>query len=306
MSRPPSATFTARALGRRAEQARNSGVALVGLPHDAGSSFLRGAAAGPAAIRTALYSDAGNLFSECGCDLGDPATLADLGDLALDPNGDPEPPIESAIATVLGHGLSPLSLGGDHAVSIPAVSAVVAHHGPIDLLVFDAHPDLYDRFEELPLSHACVFARIMERGLARRLVQVGIRTLNSHQRRQAERFGVEIVEMRHWGARPLPQLDGPLYLSVDLDVLDPAFAPGVSHREPGGATTRQLLDAIQSVDAPIVAADVVELNPSRDRAGDPDGGPSARAAAKLVKEIAARMLVTAAAPPGPSRQGEQR
>lgn len=293
MSRPRSAALTVEALARRAEQARNSRVALVGLPRDSASSFLRGAASGPAATRTALYSDAGNMFSECGRDLGDPATLVDLGDLALDPDGELEPAIEAAITAVLGQGLAPLSLGGDHAVTLPTVSAVSAHHGPIDLLVFDAHADLYDRFQDSPLSHACVFARVMERGLARRLVQVGVRTLNAHQREQAERFGVEVVEMRHWATGPLPRLEGPLYVSLDLDVLDPACAPGVSHREPGGATTRQLVDAIQSIDAPIVAADVVELNPTREIGGDPDGSPTARTAAKLVKEIAARMLATA-------------
>ena len=83
----------------------------------------------------------------------------------------------------------------------------------------------------------------MEEGLASRLVQVGIRTMNAHQRGQAERFGVEVIDMRAWQAGTRPTVDGAVYLSIDLDGLDPAFAPGVSHREPGGLTVRDVLGA---------------------------------------------------------------
>ena len=81
----------------------------------------------------------------------------------------------------------------------------------------------------------------MEAGLASRLVQVGIRTLNRHQREQAERFGVEIIEMRDWSPSVVLSFEGPVYVSVDLDALDPAFAPGVSHHEPGGLSTREVI-----------------------------------------------------------------
>ena len=100
-------------------------------------------------------------------------------------------------------------------------------------LHFDAHPDLYEDFEGDPLSHASPFARIMDRGLANRLVQVGIRTLNGHCRKQAKRFGVEIVEMRSFRPATVPIPDAPLYVSLNLDALDPAFAPRASHYEPG-------------------------------------------------------------------------
>ena len=102
-----------------------------------------------------------------------------------------------------------------------------------------AHPDLYEEFEGNRLSHACPFARIMEAGLAKRLVQVGIRTLNRHQREQAEKFGVDMIEMRSLGAFDKLKADGPVYITFDTDVLDPAFAPGVSHREPGGISVRE-------------------------------------------------------------------
>ena len=122
----------------------------------------------------------------------------------------------------------------------------------------------------------------MEQGLATRLVQVGIRTLNRHCRQQAKRFGAEIVEMRSFSPERVPIPPAPLYVSIDLDALDPAFAPGVSHHEPGGLSTRDILSVLHRIDGPIIGADVVELNPSRDR-----DGVTAVLAAKLVRELAA-------------------
>ena len=129
----------------------------------------------------------------------------------------------------------------------------------------------------------------MEENLVTRLVQVGIRTMNPHQRAQAERFGVEINEMRDWQPGTVIEFDGPVYLSLDLDVLDPAFAPGTSHHEPGGFSTREVLGIIQNLRAPVVGADIVELNPVRDPLGI-----TAMAAAKLLKEVLALMLGTEA------------
>ena len=167
-------------------------------------------------------------------------------------------------------------------VTNPIVAGLAEIHGPVNILHFDAHPDLYDDFEGDPLSHASPFARIMERGHATRLVQVGIRTLNAHCRQQAERFDVEIVEMRNFAADSVPIPPAPLYVSIDLDALDPAFAPGVSHHEPGGLSVRDILSVIHRIDGPIVGADVVEYNPTRDI-----NGMTAVVAAKFVKELAA-------------------
>jgi len=188
--------------------------------------------------------------------------------------------------SLLERRLRPIALGGDHSITYPVIRAISRKYPGLAILDFDAHPDLYDEFQGSRSSHACPFARIMEQGLARRLVQVGIRTLNGHQRRQAERFGVELIQMKDWRGI-LPALDGPLYLSFDLDVLDPAFAPGVSHREPGGLSMREALGAIQSVSAEIVGADIVEFNPRRDVMN-----VTAAVCAKLLKEIAAKMLET--------------
>jgi agmatinase len=253
-------------------------VALLGIPQDANSSFLRGASEAPARIREALRSPASNLSTESGLDLGDPERFEDAGDVAG--------PIEPAVQAILDHGRLPLVLGGDHSVTHRVVRAVAARHRPLDLLQFDAHPDLYDEFEGSRSSHACPFARILEEGLVRRLVQVGIRTMNAPQREQAARFGVEVIEMRAWDAGTPLAFDGDVYMSVDLDVLDPAHAPGVSHREPGGASTRQLLAAIGRVKGRVVGADLVEFNPRQD-----PYGWTGTVCSKLVKEIAARLLL---------------
>lgn len=257
-------------------------VRLIGLPTDSHSSFLRGAAAAPALIRAALRSDHGNLAAESGLEIGDGIALEDAGDLALDEGAGDAERIRSAAAQAARDGVVPLFLGGDHMVSFPIVAGLAAVHGPLNILHFDAHPDLYDDFEGDPLSHASPFARIMEGGHAARLVQVGIRTLNRHCREQVQRFGVEVVEMREFAPDAVPIPQGPLYVSVDLDALDPACAPGVSHHEPGGLTTRELLRVLHRIDAPLVGADIVEYNPSRDI-----NGMTATLAAKLVKELAA-------------------
>lgn len=257
-------------------------VRLIGLPTDCNSSFLRGAAAAPARIRAQLFSDHSNLASESGGELGRSIAFTDAGDVPLRETAGDAALITAAVAAALDAGDAPLLLGGDHSVTFPIVRAIAAHHGPIDILHFDAHPDIYENFEGNPASHASPFARIMEAGLARRLVQVGIRTLNDHCRAQATRYGVEIVPMRDFTAAMVPHLAGPIYISVDLDGLDPAFAPGVSHHEPGGLSVRQLLDVLARVDAPVVGADIVEYNPSRDI-----NDMTAVVAAKLVKELAA-------------------
>jgi arginase len=257
---------------------------LIGLPYDASSSYLPGAAEAPPLIRAALRSRAWNSATELG---GDAEDLGDAGDLPAVSPAEYRAEIERCISALLAGGSTPLALGGDHSVSYPILRAMSRRYSSLTILHLDAHPDLYDEFEGDRFSHACPFARIMEEGLARRLVQVGIRTLNDHQRAQAERFGVEIISMRDWVAGRRPSVTGDVYLSLDLDGLDPAFAPGVSHREPGGLSVREMLQVIQGIGGDVVGADVVEYNPRQDW-----GGLTATVAAKLVKEIAGRMLLS--------------
>jgi arginase len=181
--------------------------------------------------------------------------------------------------------LSPVSLGGDHSITYPIFRAFHRHFLELAILHFDAHPDLYHDFEGNPHSHASPFARIMEQGLAQRLVQVGIRTINAHQRQQVEKFGVEVHEMRNWNPGRILEFQQPVYISFDMDALDPAFAPGVSHREAGGLSTREALHVIQSLRGRVVGADIVEFNPAVD-----SSGITAPCCAKLVKEIASKIL----------------
>jgi arginase len=263
---------------------------LIGLPYDASSSFLRGPAEATPLIRAALHSSHWNSWTEQRQDLSVPGALTDAGDLPLPPDADARRQIESGIAELLAGGWRPVALGGDHSVTYPILRAVSRSHPSLTILHIDAHPDLYDEFEGDRFFHACPFARIMEEGLARRLVQVGIRTMNPHQQSQADRFGVEVIEMRAWEAGTRPTLDGAVYLSVDLDGLDPAYAPGVSHREPGGLSVRDVLTLVQDAGGTLVGADVVEYNPRQDLAG-----VTATVAAKIVKEVAGRMLADAGA-----------
>ena len=260
-------------------------VAILGVPWDEHSSFARGAALAPPAIRAALRSPSTNLSTESGLDLGSDSRFTDTGDLEIPPGAPALEAIEQGAAGVLASGARVLALGGDHAITYPVIRAQAARHPGLTLVHLDAHPDIYDEFEGDRLSHACPFARILEEKLVRRLVQVGIRTLNGPQRAQAERFGVERIEMTNWRPDLALSTVGPVYVSIDLDVLDPAFAPGVSHPEPGGLSTRDVVGFLQRLPGPVVGGDVVELNPMR----DPDG-TTARVAAKLAKELAARLL----------------
>ena len=263
---------------------------LIGLPYDASSSHLRGPALAPPLIRAALHSPAGNAWTEALQDLGASNGLQDMGDLALPPTAVAREQIRAGIAEILHRGWRPIALGGDHSVTYPILQAIHEVHPSVTILHLDAHPDLYDEFDGDRFSHACPFARILEERLAARLVQVGIRTMNTHQRAQATRFGVDVIDMRAWARGVRPQVDGPVYLSLDVDVLDPAFAPGLSHREPGGLTVREVLGLIQDTGGVLVGADIVEVNPRQDVAD-----LTATVAAKLVKEVAGRMMRDAAA-----------
>lgn len=256
---------------------------LLGVPHDGSSSHLRGAAEAPPLVREALWSPAGNSWCEAGLDLR--GRLLDAGDLSFPAGRCPRDVVEAAVAALIERGSAPIILGGDHSITYPALRAFRRSRPGLDVLHIDAHPDLYDEFEGDRFSHACPFARALEEGLIGRLVQVGIRTMNAHQRRQAERYGVVVVEMREWSRGKRFGLERPVYLSIDLDALDPAFAPGVSHREPGGLSVRELIELIQALPVPVFGADVVEFNPRQDPTG-----LTASVAAKLVKEVAGKML----------------
>src|SRR5215472_449615 len=262
-------------------------ISLLGVPHDDNSSFMKGPAEAPAIIRRELHSDGHGMWSETGVDLGAAGRLQDLGDVVFDAAADPWDLIARDVGRAMESGDPLICLGGDHALTHPIMRAVRRHHASLTILHIDAHPDIYHAYQGNPRSHTSPFARIMEERLTDRLIQVGLRTVNDHHRDQFERFGVETVEMARCGGKLEFDLATPVYLSMDIDALDPAYAPGVSHREPGGLSPRQVIDLIQAIDWPIVAADIFEYNPRCDIAG-----MTATVAAKLLKEIAGMMVRT--------------
>ncbi len=254
-------------------------ILLQGIPYDEKSSYEKGPKLAPPLIREALYSGSMNLFAENGISMAD--AFEDKGDFEVSEYFD----IEDITRENLKSGSKIFTLGGDHSITFPILKALGEKHPKIDILHIDAHSDLYNHYEGDKYSHACPFTRIMENKLATRLVQVGIRTLNTHQAEQAEKFGVEIHQMKALDLSQIPVFENPLYISLDMDAFDPAFAPGVSHHEPGGLSSRQVITLIQNIDARVIGADIVEYNPNRDFQN-----MTAFLAAKMLKEIAVKMM----------------
>jgi agmatinase len=260
---------------------------LLGIPFDANSSYLRGPAQAPARIRQMDAEGSANRFAENGVEIIPGISYHDLGDLSFT-SDEPAPAfqfIRSEVKKYLSSGHKLLCIGGDHSVSYPIIDAHTDVYNDLHVLHFDAHTDLYENFENNPYSHASPFARLMEQGKIQSLTQVGIRTLTTHQRKQAQRYGVNIIEMKDLHFDFLQQLSSPLYISLDVDVLDPAYAPGVSHHEPGGMSTRQLVHMLQHIKSRVVGADLVEYNPQRDH-----NNMTAMVAYKLQKELMAIMI----------------
>ncbi|WP_394748544.1 agmatinase [Spongiimicrobium salis] len=255
-------------------------ISIQGILFDEKSSYQQGPKLAPPLIREALYSGSMNLYSEEGVSIENPL-IVDKGDFSISDYFE----IEQITQQHLKEASKLFTLGGDHSITYPILKAMHEKYPVIDILHIDAHADLYDSYDNDPYSHACPFARIMENKLAQRLVQLGIRTLNPHQSKQAEKFGVEIYPMKDWQVDQLPHFKNPLYISLDIDAFDPAYAPGVSHHEPGGFSSRQVIDIIQRIDTKIIGADIVEYNPKRDTQG-----MTSFLAAKMMKELLGKLL----------------
>ena len=262
-------------------------IQIHGVPWDEKSSFMHGCRDAPGKIWDAFNCESANRCTESGLSLAKNELLSYRGMLNISSGDKAVLDIERAASELGAAEPLPIFLGGDHAITYPLVRGIHKAYPGLNILHFDAHPDLYDAIHGDKFSHGCPMARIMEEQLADRLVSVGIRTMTPHQRSQAEKFGVEIIDMINFDPGTPLSFDGPLYVSVDLDVLDPAFVPGVSHHEPGGMSTRELLRVIQNINGTIIGADIVEYNPHRDLQN-----MTSMVAAKLMKELAAKMLGT--------------
>lgn len=261
-------------------------IAMIGIPFDEFSSYKKGSALAPDFIRGALHSGSANLCAENGVDLATESLFVDLGDLNLGKGDKAIRQIEEVITELVHRNLTILSLGGDHSITYPLVKAYYKKYSKLDILHLDAHADLYHEYQGKCFSHACPFARICEDSLVEQLIQVGIRTMNNEQQKQVERFAVKVISMSQFRPDLAFDFNRPLYLSIDLDVLDPGFAPGVSHYEPGGLTPRELINFIHNIKVPVIGADIVEFNPQRDTTT----GMTAMLAAKLVKEVLGKMV----------------
>ena len=264
----------------------NKKIALLSIPFDENSSFCKGPAKAPKAIISALTGGSLNRGTENNQLLkwGENIIEKDL----LSPTT-PEnffTNIVDSISTLLKQKFRIISLGGDHSITYPIVHAYAQNFQDINIVHLDAHSDLYHEFKGNPFSNASPFARIMENKLAKSLHQYGIRTLTQHQIAQANKFRVNVNEMKDWPSS-LPKLKGPIYLSIDIDAIDPAFAPGVSHREPGGLNSREVINLIHQLPKNVIGIDIVEYNPDKDI-----DDLTANLAAKLVKESAGIMLAS--------------
>ena len=259
-------------------------ICLLGLAWDASSSHSRGPALAPAIVDALLSSDASSPYSLTGLSVDECLTDRHFPKLPEDAE-QARAAISDAVASILDAKMQPLSLGGDHSVTYPILQAMAARYGPLNILHVDAHPDLYDVLDGDRFSHACPFRRAVEDGCINRLIQVGIRSATPEQRAFAEERGIMMLGVDEWGKIPYAELVDPLYVSIDLDGIDPAFAPGVSHPEPGGLSSREAIALLGKLPVAPVGADIVELNPERDI-----GLLTAHLAGRLVKELAAKMV----------------
>ena len=260
-------------------------ISILNIPSDENSSFLRGCAKAPQKIIKAFYSSSSNEFSENNVNVHNTNVINILDEINIPSGMAGINKIFNVACNEIKKNNKLVSIGGDHSITFPLIQAHAKKYNSLNILHFDAHPDLYDNFDNNPFSHASPFARIMEKKLVKRLVQVGIRTLNTHQREQVKKFGIEVIEMKDFNIDLSFQFDGPVYISLDIDGLDPAYAPGVSHPEPGGLTTRNIINIIHTLKGNLIGGDIVEYNPINDV-----NNITAITSAKLLKEIIGKIL----------------
>jgi agmatinase len=271
-------------------------VAIVGAPMDDLVSDRPGTRFGPRAIRAASSPSGPEL--ETGVDAIAELRVVDFGDAPVLPADSirSHAAIETTVAQVLAAGAIPVILGGDHSISEPEVRACAAAHGPVGLVHFDTHTDTGAEVFGVDLSHGTIMRRLVEAGHVdpRRYAQIGLRGYWPGETEftwQAER-GITsffIRDVRDLGIGEVVRRavevvgPGPVFLTVDIDVLDPAFAPGTGTPEPGGMTTPELLWAVREVAAQleVIGADMVEVIPT----GVGSADITALAADRIIREI---------------------
>jgi agmatinase len=265
----------------RIDQVASADVCIVGVPFDSGVSYRPGARFGPGHVRAASkllrpYNAALNVepFST--------QQVADCGDIAVNPFNIEEAigTIDSSITDIRRHGSTVLTIGGDHTIALPILRSLARDHGPIAVLHFDAHLDTWDTYFGAPYTHGTPFRRASEEGLIdmERSQHIGIRgPLYGKQDLEDDAvLGFQVIRSDDYEVDGVASIvermrsrveGGPVYVSVDIDVLDPAHAPGTGTPEAGGMTSRELLNTLRGlVGLNVVGADIVEVAPAYDHA----------------------------------------
>jgi agmatinase len=241
-------------------------VVILGCPYDGSASFRPGARFGPSALRKASWGI--ETFSPYfQRDLTD-IPIHDLGDLEL-PLGDKRASlslIRTALRKVLSEKKFPILLGGDHLITLPAVEEMLSVHPKLHLLHIDAHTDLREEYLGETLSHSTVMQRVAEHLGAGRLFQVGIRSGTEEEFKKAKRMrSIYLIDRRSVRAMVGRFRNRPVYVSLDLDVVDPSILPAVGTPEPGGLTFQQLISLFKEIQPlQVVGFDIVELTPDYD------------------------------------------
>jgi agmatinase len=283
----------------RRDEVERCDVAIVGIPFDSGTTYRPGARFGPAGVRAGSrllrplhpFLDVEPFAVQ---------QVADAGDIACNPFDIMEAiaQMEAGTESVLAQNGRFVAIGGDHTLSLPLLRAVRRAFGPVAVVHFDAHLDTWDTYWGQPYTHGTPFRRASEEGLMApdRSIHIGIRgsLFSRDDVPEDRRLGFELVDamsletlhVEGVAARIRERVgEAPLYVSVDIDVLDPAHAPGTGTPEAGGLTSRELLGILRALDGlPIASADVVEVAPAYDHAET-----TAVAASYVVYELLALM-----------------
>jgi agmatinase len=256
-------------------------VAVVGVPYDGGTSYRTGARFGPRAVR-----EQSSLIRPWNPVLKvhpfERLRVADYGDIDVVPISIERTfeAIEAGVTAILSAKATPVSVGGDHSITLPILRAVARRHGPVGVVHFDAHPDTWDEYFGSKFFHGTPFRRAVEEGLIdpRRMIQVGIRgplygpeDFAFHEQHGLEVIRIEAVKEQGiaWVAGKLQRLaGGPVYCSFDIDSVDPAYAPATGTPEVGGLTSYEAIALVRGLQGlRLVGADVVEVCPPYDGPG---------------------------------------
>ena len=257
-------------------------VAIVGIPFDAGTSYRPGARFGPQAIRQASRHLRTQYHPAYDTEPFAEQQVADAGDIACNPYNIEKAVVEiqKAATELLGKVDRIISLGGDHTIALPLLRAVNHYHGPVALVHFDAHLDTWDTYYGAPYTHGTPFRRAAEEKLflESASMHVGIRgpLYSREDLKNDEELGFKVIHCDEFQSEGIDHIvkrirdrvgDNPMYLSIDIDVLDPAHAPGTGTPEIAGMTTRELVGVLRGLAGlNIISADVVEVSPAYDHA----------------------------------------